>query len=159
VKRKTLFEGKILQLDILDDKWEVVRHQAAVAILALKDHKVLGVEQYRPAIGQRTWELPAGLIDEGESPLEAAQRELAEETQLTGKLELISQFYTSPGFTTEKLYLYRATDLTFADGTPDEDEDLHITWRAAASLWEAIKTGKLASSSPSVLGLHVALNS
>lgn len=157
MKRKTLYEGKILSLDILDDKWEVVRHHAAVAILALKDKKILGVEQHRPAIGQNSWEIPAGLIDKGETPQEAAMRELAEETQLQGDLELITQFYSSPGFTTEKLYLFQASDLSYAHGEPDESEELVIGWHDPQELWESIKEGTTATSSPSVLALNIAL--
>ncbi len=155
---ETIYQGKILTLKRLDQKWELVEHAEAVAILALRQGKILGVRQYRPAIGQISWEVPAGLIDEGESPEQAAQRELAEETQLKADLELITQFYTSPGFTNEKIYLYRATNLTETHGELDEDEELELVWLEPEQLWEGIKTGILASSSPSVLALQIALN-
>ena len=158
MKRKTIYEGKILNLEVLDDKWEVVTHDEAVSILAVQDDKILGVEQYRPAIEKTTWELPAGLIDKGETPLEAAARELAEETQLKGTLKLITQFYSSPGFTTEKLYLFEASQLSAGYGTPDEDEDLKLSWRDPVDLWQAIKSGEVACSAPTVLGLSILLN-
>lgn len=157
MKRDRIYDGHILSLLKLDDKWEVVEHAEAVAVLAIKGSTILGVRQYRPAIAQITWEVPAGLIEAGESPEEAARRELAEETQLTGKLDLITQLYSSPGFTTEKIHLFLATELSPVAGIPDDDEVLEVTWEDPATLWEAIKHGELASSGPAVLALHYAL--
>ena len=74
--RETIWTGRIVTLELLGGRYEVARHASAVAILAVRDGVVLGVAQDRPAIGRRTWELPAGLIDPGEAPLEAAVREL-----------------------------------------------------------------------------------
>jgi ADP-ribose pyrophosphatase len=156
MSRKRVYDGKILSLVIEDNKWEIIEHAEAVAILVVREREVLGVMQYRPAIAQTTWELPAGLMDEGESPLQAAKRELAEEVQLTGDLELVTQFYTSPGFTTEKLYLFSATNLSSAYAKPDDDETIQIVWRDVDELWQEIKEGKLATSSPSVLALSYA---
>jgi ADP-ribose pyrophosphatase len=143
---------------VLDNRWEVVEHQSAVVVMALAGRSLLGVEQYRPAIGERTWELPAGLIDPGEQPLEAARRELAEETQLSGELSLITQLYPSPGFCDEKVFLYRAQELRPAKGTPDAEEELTISWRDADSVWKEVRSGHLATSGPSLLGVAFALN-
>ncbi len=158
MNKETLFKGHILSLHILDNKWEVIEHASAVAILAMNNGKILGVKQQRPAIGQITWELPAGLIDAGESPEQAAARELAEETQLKGKLSLITQFHSSPGFTDEKIFLFEATDLSPTQGELDEGEDLSICWLEPRELWESIKAGSLASSSPSVMALQIVLS-
>ena len=113
--------------------------------------------QPRPAIGQNTWEIPAGLIDEGESPLEAAKRELAEEVQLTGDLELITQVYSSPGFTNEKIYIFEAKNLQAAYAKPDGDENITLSWRKPHEIYEDIRLGKVASSAPTVLALSYAL--
>ncbi|MGL4608902.1 MAG: NUDIX domain-containing protein [Trueperaceae bacterium] len=153
MNRKTIYQGHILSLVIQDSKWEIVEHAEAVAVLILRGREVLGVMQPRPAISQTTWELPAGLIDEGETPQEAAKRELAEEVQLTGDLELITQFYTSPGFTNEKLYVFEAKNLSEAYAKPDSDENIQLSWRDVDEVWEEIKAGKVATSSPTVLGL------
>lgn len=155
---ETLYEGKILTLKRLDRKWEIVEHAEAVAILALLEGKILGVRQYRPAIGQTSWEVPAGLIDNGETPEEAAKRELAEETRLRADLELITQFYTSPGFSNEKIYLFRASNLAATQGELDDDEELELVWLEPQQVWQDIKAGHLASSSPSVLALQIALS-
>ena len=129
MKRDVIYEGNILTLAILDDRWETVEHAPAVAVLALRGPNILGVVQDRPAIGKTTWEVPAGLVDPGETPLQAAKRELAEETQLTGELSLITQLYSSPGFTDEKIHLYQARNLTEAEGELDEGEELTVQWR------------------------------
>lgn len=157
MNKETLFKGHILSLHILDKKWEVIEHAPAIAILAMQNGKILGVKQHRPAIGQESWELPAGLIDAGESPEQAAARELAEETQLKGNLALITQFYSSPGFTDEKIFLFEATDLSPTQGELDDGEELSICWLEPRELWESIKAGNLASSSPSVMALQIVL--
>ena len=156
MKRDVIYEGNILTLAILDDRWETVEHAEAVAVLALRGHNILGVTQNRPAIGKATWEVPAGLVDPGETPLQAAKRELAEETKLTGELSLVTQLYSSPGFTNEKIHLYHARNLTETTGELDEGEELSVKWRNVNELWDEIRAGKTASSGPSVLALSVA---
>jgi ADP-ribose pyrophosphatase len=156
MNRDTIYKGYILSLVIQDNKWEIIEHAEAVAVLIMRGREILGVMQHRPAINQTTWELPAGLIDKGETPLIAAKRELAEEVQLTGELELITQFYTSPGFTNEKLYVFEAKNLSDAYAEPDSDESIQLSWRNVDEVWEDIKQGKLASSSPTVLALSFA---
>ncbi len=157
MNQKRLYEGKILSLVIQDNKWEIIEHAEAVAVLIIKDGQVLGVMQHRPAINRNTWEIPAGLIDEGEKPLEAAKRELAEEVQLTGDLELLTQVYSSPGFTNEKIYIFEAKNTSPAYAEPDSDENITLSWRKAGEIWEDIRLGKIASSAPTVLALSYAL--
>lgn len=157
MKRTLIHRGKIATLVKLDDRWEVVEHATAVAVLVMHEGKVLGVRQFRPAIGQESWELPAGLVAEGESPLEAAKRELAEEVGLCATLTLLAQGYSSPGFTNEKVYLYQARDAMPCDGQPDDSEVLTPEWRDPGETWRAIQASELASSYPTLLGLALAL--
>jgi ADP-ribose pyrophosphatase len=120
-----------------------------VAILAIDaEDRLLLVRQYRVAIGEALLEVPAGTIDrlpDGsiEDPEAAAPRELEEETGMrAGSWRLIARFWTAPGFASELMYLYLATDLRPADGDrlgPDEDEYLlveRMPWRDAVAAAE-----------------------
>lgn len=155
--REEIYRGRILNLVKLDGRWEVIEHAAAVAVLAYRHRgerlEVLGVRQKRVAVGCETWELPAGLIEPGETPEAAAARELAEETGYSGVLELITQVYSSPGFTDEKVYLFAASELRPAQATPDADEVLRVSWEDPQQLWRQIRQGQLATSAPTALGL------
>lgn len=155
--RTPLYDGKIVSLEILDGRWEVVRHASAVAVLVVRDGMVLGVRQRRPAVDADTWELPAGLIDPGETPEQAAKRELREEVQLCGRLEALTRSYVSPGFTDEAVHLFVAHDVEPCEGTPDEGESLVIEWHAPLDAWRAIAEGRMVTSSVTVLGLRHAL--
>lgn len=157
--REVLYEGRILRLEREDGRWEIVRHADAVAVLCRDDEgRVLGVWQQRPAIAARSWEIPAGLIDAGETPLAAAERELAEEAGLGGRLRELTRFYPSPGFSDELVHLYAAEALVRVDGHErDADEVLELEWRDPAATWAAIADGTLASSSVTVLALALTL--
>nr|WP_142120799.1 NUDIX hydrolase [Rarobacter faecitabidus] len=122
LSRKALYEGHVWNLvqDRVDlgEAGVVTRdlldHPGAVGIIALDDDgRVLVLQQYRHAVGRKLWEVPAGLMDHaGEDPLAAAQRELAEEADLVaGSWHVLSDFYTSPGGSTEPLRVFLARDL------------------------------------------------
>ena len=128
---------------------DIVGHPGAVAILAIDDEdRVLLVRQFRVAIGEVLLEVPAGTLDvlaDGsiEDPELAAPRELEEETGMrAGTWRLIARFWTAPGFASELMHLYLATDLRPADGErlgPDEDEHLlleRMPWRDAVAAAE-----------------------
>lgn len=158
MKRETVWRGRIVALEVLDDHWEVARHASAVAILVERaDGFVLGVEQARPAVDRVTWELPAGLIDPGETPLQAAHRELREEGNLCGRLEPVARMFVSPGFTDEEVFLFDLHDATPCQGTPDETEALRIAWRDPATVWREAREGELATSAVTLLGLQIVL--
>ena len=92
---------------------EIVEHSDCVAIIAIDaDDNLLLVKQYRKAVGKELLEIPAGGIDPGEDPITAVRRELREETgYLPRKVERLTGFYSAPGYCTEYLHLYLATDL------------------------------------------------
>jgi ADP-ribose pyrophosphatase len=128
---------------------EIAGHPGAVAILALdQQDRVLLVRQWRTAAGQALLEIPAGTLDVAgdgsvEDPDLAARRELEEETGMrAGSWRLLARFYTAPGFTSELMHLYLATDLRLADGHrlgPDDDEYLLLErkpWREALAAAE-----------------------
>jgi 8-oxo-dGTP pyrophosphatase MutT (NUDIX family) len=102
---------------------DVVIHPGAVAVLALDDeHQVLLIRQYRHPVGRLLWEIPAGLRDvAGESPWATARRELLEEAGYRARdWRVLADYYTSPGFSTERLRVFLARDLEFV---PENERD------------------------------------
>ena len=156
-----IYDGKIMRVVKLERHYEVIRHAAAVAVLIVRGEgdgaEVLLVSQDRPAVGARTWELPAGLVDDGETPEQAAVRELAEEVGLGGTLQKFAEVYSSPGFTDEKVYLFEATELYDSRLQGDEGDDFEFAWKPLRESFEKIAAGELQSSGPALLALTYAL--
>ena len=107
---------------------EIVEHNGGAVMAALtEDKKLIMVRQYRKPAGKVILEVPAGKIDPGEKPMDAAIRELKEETGYTAsKVELMTEFYPSVGNSEEKLYLYLCTGLTPGETCFDENEAIDI---------------------------------
>ncbi|SCH11210.1 MULTISPECIES: NUDIX hydrolase [unclassified Romboutsia] len=109
-------------------KREIVEHNGAVGIVAItNDKKVILVKQFRKAIEKELWEIPAGKIEIGENPKECAIRELKEETGYSAEnIRLIHKFYTSAGFSNQKIYIFLAENLIPGDTNFDEDEVIEV---------------------------------
>jgi 8-oxo-dGTP pyrophosphatase MutT (NUDIX family) len=125
-------------------KRTVVTHPGAVGVVALDpEDRVLMIRQYRHPVGGLLWELPAGLLDHsGEAPVEAARRELREETgYAAASWEPLVDYYSSPGFSTERIQVFLARDLSeLADrgySPVDEEATLEVRW---VPLREAVAT-------------------
>ena len=106
---------------------DVVRHFASVVLAPMPDSKhIVLVRQYRYALDRWIWELPAGHVELGEDPVDAARRECEEETgNLAGQIERIGSFFPIPGYCDEEMIYFRLTDLTPINGRPpDKDEVL-----------------------------------
>lgn len=166
VSSEEKFNGRIFKV-VLDDiilpdgkpsKREVVQHRGAVCIAPLtQDNKLYFVRQYRYPMQEVILELPAGRIEQGESTLETAKRELAEETGLVaGRCLDMGVSYPTPGYSSEKIYLYAARVSGECDTNPDEGEFVE---RELISLEEAEKmvySGDICDSKTAVLVLKTA---
>ena len=106
--------------------------------------RILLVKQYRLPARSYLWELPAGKIDAGEKPLQAAKRELKEETGCKAKTwTKLAEFYPSPGFLAEKMTIYLAQDLVEGEATPMEDERIEKKWFTGKEIEEMLRSGKI----------------
>ena len=135
---------------------EVVEHAPGAAVVAVDDAgQVLLVRQHRPAVDATLLELPAGIVDPGEQPIDCARRELEEETgYTTQRLEPLLSFYSSPGFCTEVLHVFLATGLRecLTDVIADDEEELELVRLPLAAAIAAILQGEL-SDAKTVSGL------
>lgn len=161
------FEPEVLQSDLVyrGRVWDVrsdrvrygdgeivrqyVDHTGAVAIVALDDEgRVLLIQQYRHPIRHRDWELPAGLLDvEGEEPLAAARRELAEEADLVAAhWEPLVSSWTTPGGNDEIIHVFLATGVSSADAAhdrEDEEADIRVAWVPLSDAVSAVLEGRM----------------
>ncbi|EQM80478.1 NUDIX domain-containing protein [Microbacterium maritypicum] len=165
--RDETFEPEVLESDLVyrGRVWDVrsdrvrygdgeivrqyVAHTGAVAIVALDEQgRVLLIQQYRHPIRHRDWELPAGLLDvEGEEPLEAARRELAEEADLVAvHWEPLVSSWTTPGGNDEIIHVFLATGVQpsgAAHDREDEEADIRVEWVSLADAVSAVMEGRM----------------
>jgi len=164
VKSEKIFEGKIINLrvDTVElekqkyTKREIVEHRNAVAIVAINENgEILLVKQFRKAVEDFLFELPAGILNIAEVPVEGALRELKEETGYEAKkIKQVCEFYSSPGFTNEKIYLFKAEDLLFASTKLDEDECIETIAVNKEEAAKMLETGRILDSKTIIGILH-----
>jgi ADP-ribose pyrophosphatase len=126
-------------------KRAIVRHNGSAVMMAVDaKSRVMLVRQYRLPANQLMWEIPAGKTDEGENVLQAAKRELIEETGLRAKKwkKLVS-FFPSPGYVEEKMTIFLATELTEGESKPMEDERIETRWFTKKELRDMIASNKI----------------
>ena len=163
--RKT-YEGKIVTITVdklrMPDGSEayretVIRKKNAAGVLAVDtDGRLLFVRQYRHPFREMLLEIPAGVIEEGESGEAAVLRELEEETGLrAGKMEKLTHVVTTPGFCTEQIGLYLATELSQHEDHPDPDEFLHVEKMPLSEAVSRVMSGELRDAK-TALGLLIA---
>ena len=136
LQHRRVHTGKVLDLDVdevvepggVQGIREVVRQRGSVAALPVfDDSRVVLVRQYRYAVNALVWELPAGRRDAGESPEQAAQREMEEEVGLhAARLEHLLTFWTTPGFCDEHMRLYVATGVAHGEAATEDDEEIEL---------------------------------
>ncbi len=152
ISTEKIYEGKVFDISIAEIRdgeieytREIVEHKgSAVIVPVFQDKTVALVRQYRHAAGAYLLEIPAGTLNRGEDPLVGARRELEEEIGVTtDQIEKLTEFYVSPGFLTEKMFVYLATDLREGVQNLEEDELLSIEKVTFPEAFEKINTGEI----------------
>ena len=136
---------------------EIVRHPGSAAIVAVAaDSTMLLVRQYRHPAVRYVLEVPAGSLAEGERPEECAARELEEEIGVVaGRMEKLTEFFVSPGFCAEKMWVYLATDLRETAPHPEDDEILEIVRISFPRAFEMIAAGEI-EDAKTIIGVMLA---
>lgn len=152
VKKNYVYEGKILTVRkddaLLPDGRacirEIIEHSGGACVLYVEQGRVLLVRQYRYAYGESIYEIPAGKLEKGEDPSLAALRELEEEAGIRAKrLELLYVNYPTPGYTNEKIYIYRAYEGEQVSSHLDDGEFLDVEWIELDKVKEMLKKGEI----------------
>ena len=153
INSQKVYEGKILTLNV--DKVrlpngkeafrEVVIHNGGVTIVAQPDpEKIVLIKQFRYPVGKVFWELPAGRLNINEDPVLASKRELKEETgYIANKWEPLGIVYPLPGYSSEVLYFFKATDLIDDEPEPDPDENIEVKVMDLKQAWQMVKDGEI----------------
>ena len=168
---RRVYDGRIVKVDRDTVKLpngaavelEMIRHPGASAIVPFLsdptsyDPQILLIRQYRHAADGFIYEIPAGKLDPGEEPLACATRELLEETGCTAQnIEHVYTFYTTPGFTDEKIHTFMATGLTRGEPKRQNDEVMTVEMVALSRAMQMIRTGEIVDAKTALSILFVA---
>ena len=158
VSTSVVHDGRVVHLSVDTVRFpdgsvgqlELVRHRGAAAVLPVlgserdADPDVLLVRQYRYAAGGEIYEVPAGIIEPGESWEQCAKRELEEEAGVrAGRLVELTTIHTTPGFTNEEIHLYAAFDLVPGQSRADDDEFLEVVRLPLSRVLEMVRSGEI----------------
>ncbi|MGM0499437.1 MAG: NUDIX domain-containing protein [Bacillota bacterium] len=156
INGKTIYNGNILRLFRDEVEFpnqhqsarEVVEHSGGVSVLAENEAgEILLIKQYRYPVDEIIYEIPAGKLEIGEDTEECASRELREETGYTAeKFSKLFEFYPTPGYSTEKIYIYQAENLEFVGRDLEEGEYIEVVPKSKAELKELFQAGKIKDS-------------
>lgn len=157
---RQIFDGIVVKLFVDDVELpdgkrairEIVRHPGAVCVIPVTDDgEVIMVKQFRYPFGKVLLEIPAGKLEPNEDPLDAARRELEEESGVVAeRVDFMGELYTTVAFTDEKIYTYIATGLTYKDSHPDEDEFVEVERVPLKRLVEMVMNGEIKDSKTQV---------
>jgi len=150
---------KRVRINGIEKDYKIVKHPGAVAIVAVDERDRLAfVWQTRPAVGKKMLEIPAGTIEMGEDPAECAVRELREETGCTAKKWItLGACHMAPGYSTEVIHLFMATDLVQGEQDLDDTEDIQVRWVPRSEVDRMILSGELTDAKTLAALHHVKL--
>lgn len=153
-----LFRDEILLPNGNKDVREVVRHPGAVCVIPITDDgEIIFVNQFRYALNRVTLEVPAGKLEKGEDPMEAALRELSEETGVAAeKIEPLDALYTSPALIDEIIYMYIATGLSQGEQHLDDDEFVNAVKIPMDEAIDMVMSGKILDAKTQLIILKAA---
>ena len=171
VSSRRVYNGRVISLDVDEVRFpdgsigslEMIRHPGASAVVPLldadeEDPQVLLIRQYRYASAGYLYEIPAGRLDAGESPLECAHRELSEETGYRAeRVEHLFTMYTTPGFTDEKIHLFLATGLSAGESHREADEFMELVPTKLSRALSMIEQGEIQDAKTALALLHAAV--
>jgi ADP-ribose pyrophosphatase len=158
IDSRRVYTGKVISLDVDSVRFpdgsvgelEMIRHPGASAVVPFlsdprsEDPQILMIRQYRYAAGGYLYEIPAGRLDHGEAPHDCAVRELKEETGCTAeRVDHLLSFYTTPGFTDEKIHLFLATGLVAGETKHEADEFLAVHPMLLSRALEMVEAGEI----------------
>jgi len=165
------YDGRLIKVDVdtleapngTEFDLEIIRHPGAAAIVPLLsdpsagDPSVLLLEQYRYAAGGPIWEIPAGVLEPGEDPLDCARRELLEETGAQAdRIEHLTTVFTTPGFTDEIIHLFLATGITVGEPDHQTDEFIKVRAQPLSEALRKVRDGEILDAKSIVGILYVA---
>ena len=166
-----VYSGRVITLDVDTVRFpdgstgelEIVRHPGAAAVVPVlsdpggADPTILMLRQFRYATGGTLWEVPAGTLAPGEEPAACARRELEEEAGVrAGRLEPLTSIWTTPGFTTETIHLFWATELTATQAAHERDEFIEVVPRPLSAVLDDIRRGEIRDAKSVVAVLYLA---
>ncbi len=161
-RSQRIYTGRVvnLRVDEIDRlrgagtrKVEVVEHVGGVAIVACPTpHEVVLVKQHRHAVDADLWEVPAGMIERDEPPLETARRELLEETGYRAEsLRFLFSMFSSPGFCAERIHFYLAQGLTAGVAQPEDDEQFELRVWPVEEAWALVERDEMRDSKTQIV--------
>jgi len=171
IDARRAWSGRLLTVDVerirtpggAELELELVRHPGAAAVVPLladgdsADPAVLLIRQYRYAAGGMVWEIPAGVLEAGEAPVDCARRELREETGADAdQIEHLTTIFTTPGFTDEVIHLFLATGIRGGAARPNPDEFIEVEARPLSQALGMIRDGEIRDGKTIVALLFVA---
>ena len=171
IRSERVYTGKVVSLDVETVRFpdgstgelEIIRHPGASAVVPFlsdprgEDPQVLLIRQYRYAAGGYLYEIPAGRLDTGEDPRDCAARELKEETGCTAEqMDHLFSFYTTPGFTDEKIHVFMATGLVAGETKHEADEFLDLQPMLLSRALEMVEAGEIVDAKTALGVLYAA---